>query len=447
MTSTGGAGINHTDIMVGRSQDGYAAPHRSDAASALQANVGREMLTEKLVDVGVDHDIALLDTATRPITGSTTGIARFQTKTHLGVIDLINGQKPGEILLSRPLDQHIDEMAESLAQHYVNYRMKDVSVVLENTAPFAAASGSVQMAYINDPENQLVTVQDQLKILELVIRQSHSRQVKAKDKGEVRLDFDSLNVPGAPSSWKFCKSRPGKIFTTYGTLAVVVRAPPNKGDGATFAVSLAATWEFYGMTKQVQAETEYVIVPDTGLSGSHENDAIDIARQGYWRVKVDATGFPPIQAQEKLAIMFNQPISYLCHVEDEYRNVVEFYGLTAQATVYNSNHEWYISFPVESTRLDGLVGQLTRRMEFPPRTISGVVIQSFITNAIYQQGYEAIIARGMAQGISMLANKMTQLEFQMSKMSEELTRSRFQQLSLGDEDMDVDSDDEKMDTN
>jgi hypothetical protein len=308
--------------------------------------------------------------------------------------------------------------------------MMDVSVVLENTAPFAAASGSIQMAYVNDPENQIVAVQDQLKILDMVIRQSHSRQVKAKDRGEVRLDFDSLNVPGAPSSWKFCKSRPGRIFTQYGTLAVVVRAPPNKGDGATFAVSLAATWEFYGMTKQIQSETEYVIVPDTTLSGTQPTDAIDIVRPGFWRVKVDATAFPPIQAQTELTVLFNQPISYLCHVEDEYRNVVEFYGLTSQATVFNSNHIWYFSFPVESTRLDGLVGQLTRRMEFPDRVITGVVIQSYVTNALHAYGYEAVVARSMAQGMSMLANKMQQLEFQVAQLSKELVTKKFEEMDL-----------------
>jgi len=419
MASDGASGHVNVDSVNFRKQEAVPGAH-TDAASALHSNIGTQMRTEKLVNVGVDHNIALLDTAQRPITGSTTGIATLQTKTQLGVLNLISGQAPGEILLSKPLDTTIDELATQMAEKYVNWRMMDVSIVLENTAPFAAASGSIQVAYINDPENQLVDT-DAEKILALVIRQAHSRQVKAKDTLEMRLNFDSLNVPGAPSQWKFCKSRPGRIFNMYGTVAAVVRSPPAKGDGASFPVSLAITWQFMGMTRQLATESEYIVVDDTKLTGYHANTAVNTSKPGFWSVKVNSTGFNPIRKERSLQILFDKPISYKATIKDTYNNEAEVWGLISQATVYNDgNNTWYYSFPVESNRFDGMVGELTRTLEFPNRTISAVVIQDVVKASINaNQSTEVTIAKGIAQGISILTAKLSKLEFQVDQLAKD----------------------------
>jgi hypothetical protein len=69
-------------------------------------------------------------------------------------------------------------------------------------------------------------------------------------------------------------------------------------------------------------------------------------------------------------------------------------------------------------------------MEFPDRVITGVVIQSYVTNALHAYGYEAVVARSMAQGMSMLANKMQQLEFQVAQLSKELVTKKFEEMDL-----------------
>lgn len=430
MSAKGAPGINHVDFENAASQNRSATPHSEDAASALQATVGRQLRTERDVDVGVGQKVALLDSAQRPIEGSTTGVATFQSKTQLGTLNLVNGQAPGEVLLNRPLDVNIDETVQALANRYVNYRIKDLSLVVENTAPFAAASGSMQLAYINDPENQLVdgaTASEKAKVLDLVIRQSHSKQVKAKDTAEMRLDADSLNVPGAPSNWKFCKSRPGKIFSQYGTLAAIVRAPPAIGDGATFPVSLAITWEFYGMTNQLSSEVQYIVIPDLGISGHHPDAKIDSPRDGFWRLEIDSTGKNPITPHKHMQVLFDQPVSYLCHMKDEYDNVAQWYGFVSQAQIYNHGAGiWYFSFPAESSRFDGLVGEITRYMEFPNRIITGVVPQFNVVSKQHVHSVEHVIAKSIAQGMSILTSKMANLEFKFDQFKED-ANARYEQ--------------------
>merc|ERR1711920_1078473 len=166
------------------------------------------------------------------------------------------------------------------------------------------------------------------------------------------------------------------------------------------------------MTKQLQTEVEYIPQDTTGLTGGHIDENIDVTRQGFWRVKINAMGFNPIQGQKELTILFDKPITYRCHVTDEYNNFAEWYGLTSQATVFNNGADkWYYSFPAESNRFNGLNGKIIRYIEFPPRIIPGVVLQTNLTTSRRTLTSDELIAKGIAQGISIMTQKIAKLEF------------------------------------
>jgi hypothetical protein len=55
------------------------------------------------------------------------------------------------------------------------------------------------------------------------------------------------------------------IFDRYGMLAAAVRGVPSIGDGAQFVVSIAATFEFFGMTHNLALSARYEGLADTGL--------------------------------------------------------------------------------------------------------------------------------------------------------------------------------------
>lgn len=237
---------------------------RTSAEASLSANVGREFDTgTKLSKVGDNLYVDLNDNSQRGITESTTGIATFQVKANLGAFQLTSEDAYGKIIFVAPVDPSISTLSSSIAKQYVNYRITHLSITVRNVSPFASASGSIQLAYINDPAN-LVTMGSEN--IETLIRQTNSRQVGAKDTLDFDFDQTHLNVLGAPSGWKFCKPRGLSIFDRYGTIAAAVRGVPSIGDGAQFVVSIAATFEFFGMTHNLTQSFTYEGLAETGLA-------------------------------------------------------------------------------------------------------------------------------------------------------------------------------------
>lgn len=253
-------GIDGSVMAAGADQE---RPRISTEAS-LAANVGRDFEVDKTQSkVGENLYVDLNDNSQRGITESTTGVATFQVKANLGAFQLTSDDAYGKVIFLSDVNPAISKLSASLAKQYVNYRITHLSITVRNVSPFASASGSIQLAYVNDPDNILTLGADNIETL---IRQTNSRQVGAKD----TLDFDfnqtHLNVLGAPSGWKFCKPRGMPIFDRYGTIAAAVRGVPSIGDGAQFVVSVAATFEFFGMTHNLDTAMRYEGLADTGLA-------------------------------------------------------------------------------------------------------------------------------------------------------------------------------------
>lgn len=203
------------------------------------------------------------DNAGGGITGSTGGIASFQIKSNFGAFQISSESKYGDIVFIGNIDPSLSALTSGLALQYVSYRITDLEVSIRNVAPFSSASGSVQVAYVNDPNNMLVS---DPSAVEAVIRQSNSRQVGAKDTLDMRLDSKQLNVRGAPSDWKFCRPHGDFVFNRYGSVVAVVRAVPAIGDGSQFVVSINAKFEFHGMTNNSSPYSVPVFFHDPALN-------------------------------------------------------------------------------------------------------------------------------------------------------------------------------------
>lgn len=274
-------GIDPSVFAAGSNQE---RPHLSTEAN-LAANVGRDFDVAKTQSkVGENLYVDLNDNSQRGITESTTGIATFQVKANLGAFQLTSEDAYGKVIFLANVDPAISKLSASLAKQYVNYRITHLSITVRNVSPFASASGSIQLAYVNDPDNILTMGAENIETL---IRQTNSRQVGAKD----TLDFDfnqtHLNVLGAPSGWKFCKPRGMPIFDRYGTIAAAVRGVPAIGDGAQFVVSVAATFEFFGMTQNLESSMRYEGLADTGLAqGVTINDCAYSTEYGNYELGV-----------------------------------------------------------------------------------------------------------------------------------------------------------------
>lgn len=265
---------NDTTIMgAGSSQ----SPASASTASALSTNVGRDFKAgNQLSKVGENLYVDLHDNNQRGITESTTGIATFQIKANLGAFQLTSEDDYGKIIFIAPVGPELSEMSAALAKQYVNYRITHLSVTVRNISPFAAASGSIQLAYINDPNN-IVTLG--YNNIDTLLRQTNSRQVGAKDTLDLDFDQTHLNVLGAPSGWKFCKPRGLSILDRYGTIAASVRGVPAIGDGAQFVVSIAATFEFFGMTYNLPSNWVYKGITDTALEKDTVYDECDYSTE------------------------------------------------------------------------------------------------------------------------------------------------------------------------
>lgn len=188
---------------------------------------------------------SLDDNKPESVVAGTSGVAFFQVKSNFGAFQISSENKYGEVVFLGNIDPTISMLTAQLAQQYVNYRIRRLVISVRNVAPFSSASGSVQFAYINDPNNIVVTDPN---AVDAIIRQATSKQVGAKDTLEMVLDSASLNVDGAPSEWKFCRVHNDPVFNRYGTVVAAVRGVPAIGDGSQFVVSLAADVEFKGMT-------------------------------------------------------------------------------------------------------------------------------------------------------------------------------------------------------
>lgn len=244
----------------------------TSVAGSLSTNVGHDFSNKPhLTKVGENLRVDLHDSISSGITGSTTGVATYQIKDTLGTFQLTSEDKNGKVLFSMPIDTLITERVKQFASQYVNYRFTHLSVTLRNVSPLASASGSIQFAYVNDPENDIPIGTTGI---ETIIRQVNSKQVGAKDKLDLDLDCNSLNVTGAPSHWKFTKPRKGaSIFNRYGSIAACVRATPAIGDGAQFVVSVAGAVEFYGMTDNTDYQQVNFFLPKLNLVKDVEYNA------------------------------------------------------------------------------------------------------------------------------------------------------------------------------
>lgn len=223
-----------------------AAPVSKDAGDSLIANVGRTLATGRdFTNVGRGIRADLHDNATSGAVGSTTGYMTYPFKLNLGTVKLNSEKKAGEVLYSRAVDLTLAPSLLEIGRKFVQYKFDHFNFTITNISPFAQASGSIQVAYVNDPDNAVITGEE---AVELVVRQSSSRQVKSKDTHNLDMNSNELNVPGAPSDWKFCLSRTPRIFSHYGNVIVTVRGVPALGDGAQFVISCSGTVSFYGMT-------------------------------------------------------------------------------------------------------------------------------------------------------------------------------------------------------
>jgi len=292
---------------------------------SLSANVGREFktnVTSTKVGEGLYAD--LHDNFQSGITESTTGVATFQVKANLGSFQLESKIPYGTVIFSYPIDAALSDMSASIANQYVNYRITHLSVTVRNVSPFASASGSVQFAYINDPNN---IVKQDAQNIETLIRQTNSRQVGAKDTLDLDFNQTQLNVLGAPSGWKFCKPRGVAILDRYGTVAAAVRGVPAIGDGAQFVVSVAATFEFFGMTLNLPDSETFEGLPDTGLkAGIAIQDARYADEFGDYELKIQvpATLPPGCAINESYTCYFASSLGFNVEITDSQSRVINF---------------------------------------------------------------------------------------------------------------------------
>jgi len=345
-------GIDPAVMAAGSSQE---RPHLSTEAN-LATNVGRDFdVANTLSKVGEKLYVDLNDNSQRGITESTTGIATFQVKANLGAFQLTSDDAYGKVIFVANVNPEISKLSESLAKQYVNYRITHLSITVRNVSPFASASGSIQLAYINDPDNIVNYGSDNIETL---IRQTNSRQVGAKD----TLDFDfnqtHLNVLGAPSGWKFCKPRGMPIFDRYGMIAAAVRGVPSIGDGAQFVVSVAATFEFFGMTHNLSTAMRYESIADTGL----EKDTIITdchysTEYGNYELSVGQEMQMPdtLEPNQFYTCYFAAPRNLEIEIVDNQGRRITFpCQMRACRLKYNSSNYGTYTFPARTQRMANL---------------------------------------------------------------------------------------------
>lgn len=346
------SGVDATLFSAGSDQ---TRPHKT-VESNLATNVGRSHdVGNVLSKVGEKLYVDLNDNSERGITESTTGVATFQVKANLGAFQLTSEDVYGKIIFVSSIDPALTQLSASLAKQYVNYRITHLSVTVRNVSPFASASGSIQLAYINDPNN-IVTMGTEN--IETLIRQTNSRQVGAKDTLDFDFNQNHLNVLGAPSGWKFCKPRGMPIFDRYGMIAAAVRGVPSIGDGAQFVVSVAATFEFFGMTHNVDETMRYEGLADTGLVKNKVIDDCSYATEyGNFQLSVGV----PLEMPESLSqgtlytCYFASPRNFKIEIEDSSGRIIDFpcQIRACQITYINPSHANYI-FTARTQRMANL---------------------------------------------------------------------------------------------
>lgn len=343
------------DNITKDSSKNQASVH-AGTPDALGANVGRNFSTgTQLSKVGENILVDLHDNIQRGITESTTGVATFQVKSSLGSFQLTSDDEQGTIIFIANIDTTLSSMSEALASQYVNYRITHLSLTVRNVSPFATASGSIQIAYINDPDNVPVL---KTQALETLLRQTNSRQVGAKDTLDMDFNQTQLNVLGAPSGWKFCKPRGIPILDRYGNMAVAVRGTPAIGDGAQFVVSVAATFEFFGMTENLETNYIYSGLSDTGLNEDQSYANCRYPEEyGVDELEVNVHIEEPtdLPISEEYTCVFAEPRHFKVHIVDDNNRKLDFPAEIKTCTVKVASDQHLIyRFVARSQRMANL---------------------------------------------------------------------------------------------
>lgn len=223
-----------------------------DVAHALATAVGddrrgKPMMTR--LSTGENNLVNFSDSTTGPIVSATKGQLIAPFREAVGPFKLTSNDEYGKVIGVIPLDKSSFPTVTANFQNFINWNILDLQLDLTNVAPFATASGSVQVFYVNDPSNGFILGKN---AKEIMLRQATSQNLKAKDSLSLELPTDKLGVPGQPSNmFKMCIPQKVPLFNRYGAIVIAVRATPSIGDGALFTATLSGSIGFYGMTKNI----------------------------------------------------------------------------------------------------------------------------------------------------------------------------------------------------
>jgi len=159
--------------------------------------------------------------------------ATHLVRKQLDLFSISSGDATGSVAFSISLDAAIDEYTGLLSKGYTFYRFKKFDVEALAVSPLGTSSGAAQIAYIPDPEN--ITPSSDIEGIRQLVRQLGSRMMRPRD---------TTLISPVMNEWRFCKPGNEPRLHSFGAIVGVVRAPPNSGDFAEWAVTVIAEIEF-----------------------------------------------------------------------------------------------------------------------------------------------------------------------------------------------------------
>jgi hypothetical protein len=190
----------------------------------------------------------------RAIVHKPTGDSVYYFRIDAPTVKLVDPVVAGNTILSISVDAaSLDEQIFALSQKFMYYQVENLQVTMKPTAPFATASGSVQLYYNPDPTN--AEESDPAEALTKAMRIINSVQVTSKSEASLSIDKKNFYNPVLGSDWRYCKNSLDERLNGYGVLKVVARAPPTQGDFAAWAVTIEGKVNFMGATEQTSAST------------------------------------------------------------------------------------------------------------------------------------------------------------------------------------------------
>lgn len=202
--------------------------------------------TPTSINVGGGQKFDVSDVPTKTL-HTTAGKTIYTFRVDIPGVSIISTSAAGAILYITALDGAFgDEALIKLKEKFIYYRLVDLVVTFRSISPFATASGSAQIFVNPDPSNPVS--QTPATALLQAMRLLGSGQLSSKSELTMVLSSADWNSRVWDSQWRYCKTAGTPRAESFGFLCGICRAPPAKGDGAQWAMTLSGSVELCDAT-------------------------------------------------------------------------------------------------------------------------------------------------------------------------------------------------------